>query len=228
MLTNKSLCVVLELCQSYELWHWIICTPVVLALSYLLSLLCQLILPIHFTFRQHFTSSKSGIISCTSRCYQGSRIIGKDKTKTEKWENKPLTQRMLLLHPSAVPHLSRLQPLLGSASWIEGGQWICSMWNQWKWTQPCPQVLQEQAEWHEAILLHFKAPDQLERISSECFSSWNRRRHWDITLRCMQPYLGEQEEEQLLQVAKWDKKFSAVYVIHCINILKSSWKGRGE
>ena len=77
---------------------------------------------IHFTFRQHFTSSKSGIISCTSRCYQGSRIIGKDKTKTEIWENKPLTQRMLLLHPSAVPHLSRLQPPLSSASWIEGGQ----------------------------------------------------------------------------------------------------------
>ena len=123
MLTNKSLCVVLELCQSYELWHWIICTPVVLALSYLLSLLCSLILSIHFTLRQHFTSSKSGIISCTTRCYQGSRIIGKDKTKTEIWENKPLTQRMLLLHPSAVPHLSRLQPPLGSASWIEGGQW---------------------------------------------------------------------------------------------------------
>ena len=182
---------------------------------------------IHFTFRQHFTSSKSGIISCTSRCYQGSRIIGKDKTKTEIWENKPLTQRMLLLHPSAVPHLSRLQPPLGSASWIEGGQWTCSLWSQWKWTQPCPQVLREHAEWHEAILLHFKAPDQPERIPSECFSSWNRRRHWDITLRYMQPYLGEQEEEQLLQVAKWDKKFSAVYVIRCINILKSSWKGRG-
>ena len=28
----------------------------------------------------------------------------------------------------------------------------------------------------------------------------------------MKPYLGKQEEEQLLQVAKWDKKFSAVYV----------------
>ena len=68
MLTNKSLCVVLELCQSYELWHWIICTPVVLALSYLLSLLCSLILSIHYTSRQHFTSSKSGIISCTWRC----------------------------------------------------------------------------------------------------------------------------------------------------------------
>ena len=68
MLTNKSLCLVLELCQSYELWHWIICTPVVLALSYLLSLLCSLILSIHFTFCQHFTSSKSGIISCTWRC----------------------------------------------------------------------------------------------------------------------------------------------------------------
>ena len=26
----------------------------------------------------------------------------------------------------------------------------------------------------------------------------------------MQPYLGKQEEEQLLQVAQWDKKFSAV------------------
>ena len=113
MLTNKSLCVVLELCQSYEIWHWIICTPVVLALSYLLSLLCSLILSIHFTFLQHFTSSKSGIISCTWRCYQGSRIFGKDKTKTDIWENKPLTQRMLLFHPSAVPHLSRLQPPLG-------------------------------------------------------------------------------------------------------------------
>ena len=44
----------------------------------------------------------------------------------------------------------------------------------------------------------------------------------------MQPYLGEQEEEQLLQLAKWDKKFSAVYFIQCINILKSSWKGMGE
>ena len=227
MLTNKSLCVVHEPTLS-ELWHWIICTPVVLALSYLLSLLCSLILSIHFTFRQHFTSSKSGIISCTSRCYQGSRIIGKDKTKTEIWEDKPFTQRMLLLHPSAVPHLSSLQPPLGSASWIEGGQWTCSLWSQWKWTQPCPQVLREHAEWHEAILLHFKAPDQPERIPSECFSSWNRRRHWDITLRYMQPYLGEQEEEQLLQVAKWDKKFSAVYVIQCINILKSSWKGMGE
>ena len=43
----------------------------------------------------------------------------------------------------------------------------------------------------------------------------------------MQPYLGKQEEEQLLQVAQWDKKFSAVYVIRCINILESSWKGRG-
>ena len=99
-----------------------ICTPVVLAFSYLLSLLCSLILFIHYTFRQHFTSSKSGIISCTWRCYQGSRIFRKDKTKTEIWENKPLTQRMLLLHPSAVPHLSRLQPPLSSASWIEGGQ----------------------------------------------------------------------------------------------------------
>ena len=152
MLTNKSLCVVLEICQSYELWHWIICTPVVLALSYLLSLLCSLILSIHFTFRQHFTSSKSGIISCTSRCYQGSRIIGKDKTKTEIWENKPLTQRMLLLHPTDVPHLSRLQPPFGSAS-------------------------------SQAILLHLKAPDQPEGIPSECFSSWNRKRHWDTTLR---------------------------------------------
>ena len=44
----------------------------------------------------------------------------------------------------------------------------------------------------------------------------------------MQPYLGEQEEEQLLQVAKWYKKSSAMYIIRCINILKSSWKGRGE
>ena len=181
-----------------------------------------------FHFSSARTSSKSGSFICTWRCYQGSRIIGKDKTKTEIWENKPLTQRMLLLHPSAVPHLSRLQPPLGSASWIEGGQWTCSLWSQWKWTQPCPQVLREHAEWHEAILLHFKAPDQPERIPSECFSSWNRRRHWDITLRYMQPYLGEQEEEQLLQVAKWDKKFSAVYFIQCINILKSSWKGMGE
>ena len=137
-----------------------------------------------------------------------------DKTKTEIWENKPLTQRMLLLNPSAVPHLSRLQPPLGSASWIEGGQWTCSLWSQWKWTQPCPQVLREHAEWLEAILLHFKAPGQPERIPSECFSSWNRRRYRDITLRYMQPYLGEQEEKQLLQLAKWDKKFSAaVYVI---------------
>ena len=167
MLTNKSLCVVLELCQSYELWHWIICTPVVLALSYLLSLLCSLILSIHFTFRQHFTSSKSGIISCTWRCYQGSRIIGKDKTKTEIWENKPLTQRMLLLHPSAVPHLSRLQPPLGSASWIEGGQWTCSLWSQWKWTQPCPQVLQEK---FSAVYQHLEV--LLER-------------HWWINTICL-------------------------------------------
>ena len=115
MLTNKSLCVVLELCQSYELWHWIICTPVILALSYLLSLLCSLILFIHCTFRQHFTSSKSGIISCTWRCTR--------KGQDQNWrENKPLTQRMLLLHPSAVPLLSRLQPPLSSASWIECGQ----------------------------------------------------------------------------------------------------------
>ena len=109
---------------------------------------------------------------------------------------------------------------------IDNGQW--TLWSQWKWIQPCPQVLGEHAEWHEAILLHFKAPDQPERMSSEYFSSWNSRGHWDITLRYMQPYLGEQEEEQLLQVAKWDKKFSAVYFIQCINILKSSWKGRGE
>ena len=67
-------------------------------------------------FSSALTSSKSGIIICTWRCYQGSRIIGKDKTKTEIWETKPLTQRMLLLHPSAVPLLSRLQPPLGSAS----------------------------------------------------------------------------------------------------------------
>ena len=189
MLTNKSLCVVHEPTMS-ELWHWIICTPVVLALSYLLSLLCSLILSIHFTFRQHFTSSKSGIISCTWRCTR--------RGQDQNWrENKPLTQRMLLLHPSAVPLLSRLQPPFGSAS-------------------------------SQAILLHLKAPDQPERIPSECFSSWNRRRHWDITLRYMKPYLGKQEEEQLLQVAKWDKKFSAVYIIQCINILKSSWKGMGE
>ena len=44
----------------------------------------------------------------------------------------------------------------------------------------------------------------------------------------MKPYLGKQEEEQLLQVAKWDKKFSAVYFIQSITILKSSWKGMGE
>ena len=43
----------------------------------------------------------------------------------------------------------------------------------------------------------------------------------------MQPYLGEQEEEQLLKMAEWDKKFSAVYVIRYINILESSWKGQG-
>ena len=75
-----------------------------------------------------------------------------DKTKTEIWENKPLTQRMLLLNPSAVPHLSRLQPPFGSAS-------------------------------SQAILLHLKAPDQPEGIPNECFSSWNRKRHWDTTLR---------------------------------------------
>ena len=43
----------------------------------------------------------------------------------------------------------------------------------------------------------------------------------------MQPYLGKQEEEQLLQVAQWDKKFSAVLQhlgvllerLGCINII---------
>ena len=105
-----------------------------------------------FHFLSARTSSKSGIISRTSRCYQGSRIIGKDKTKTEIWEDKPFTQRMLLFHPSAVPHLSRLQPPFGSAS-------------------------------SQAILLHLKAPGQPEGIPNECFSSWNRKRHWDTTLR---------------------------------------------
>ena len=62
------------------------------------------------------------------------------------------TQWMLLLHPSDVPHLSRLQPPFGSAS-------------------------------SQAILLHLKAPDQPEGIPSEWFSSWNRKRHWDTTLR---------------------------------------------
>ena len=62
------------------------------------------------------------------------------------------TQWMLLLHPTDVPHLSRLQPPFGSAS-------------------------------SQAILLHLKAPGQPEGIPNECFSSWNRKRHWDTTLR---------------------------------------------
>ena len=62
------------------------------------------------------------------------------------------TQWMLLLHPTDVPHLSRLQPPFGSAS-------------------------------SQAILLHLKAPGQPEGIPSECFSSWNRKRYWDTTLR---------------------------------------------
>ena len=35
----------------------------------------------------------------------------------------------------------------------------------------------------QAILLHLKAPGQPEGIPNECFSSWNRKRHWDTTLR---------------------------------------------
>ena len=62
------------------------------------------------------------------------------------------TQWMLLLHPTDVPHLSRLQPPFGSAS-------------------------------SQAILLHLKAPGQPEGIPNECFSSWNRKRHWDTKLR---------------------------------------------
>ena len=210
MLTNKSLCVVLELCQSYELWHWMICTPVVLALSYLLSLLCSLILSIHYTSRQHFTSSKSGIISCTWRCTW--------KGQDQNWNMREQTFDSTNAAPSPFSCATSLQvaatiklSFLDRGWTIDNGQW--TLWSQWKWIQPCPQVLGEHAEWHEAILLPFKAKDQPERIPSECFSSWNRRRHWDITLRYMKPYLGKQEEEQLLQVAKWDKKFSAVYFI---------------
>ena len=69
------------------------------------------------------------------------------------------TQWMLLLHPTDVPHLSRLQPPFGSAS-------------------------------SQAILLHLKAPGQPEGIPNECFSSWNRKRHWDTTLRYLSTLLG--------------------------------------
>ena len=244
MLTNKSLCVVLDSTLS-ELWT--MASNKMHPCHFSLKLFVVTFVLTYTFYTHHFLSalrsSKSGISICT----HGSRIKNSGErqhwtsikrhtlrqswgnicAKTEKWQNKPLTQRMLLLHPSAVPHLPRLQPPLGSASWIDGGQWACSLWSQWKWTQPCPQVLREHAEWHEVILLHFKANYQPERIPSECFSSWNRRRYRDITLRYMQPYLGEQEEEQLLQLAKWDKKFSAVYVIRCINILESSWKAWG-
>ena len=163
-----------------------------------------------------------------------SRIEYNWKGQDQNWNMREQTFDSTNAAPSPFSCATSLQAaatirLSSQFSWIEGGQWTCSMWSQWRWTQPCPQVFREQhAEWHEALLLHFKAPEQPERIPIECSSSWNRGRHWGITLRYMQPYLGEQEEEQLLQVAKWDKKFSAVYVIQCINILKSSWKGMGE
>ena len=67
--------------------------------------------------------------------------------RTNLWLNECCS-----VHPSDVPHLSRLQPPFGSAS-------------------------------SQAILLHLKAPGQPEGIPNECFSSWNRKRHWDTTLR---------------------------------------------
>ena len=42
----------------------------------------------------------------------------------------------------------------------------------------------------QAILLHLKAPGQPEGIPNECFSSWNRKRHWDTTLRYLSTLLG--------------------------------------
>ena len=82
MLTNKSLCVVLEPSMS-ELWTMALNKIHPCRFSLMLFVVTFELTYTFYTlhFSSAFTSSRSGIIICTWWCYQGSMIIGKDKTQ---------------------------------------------------------------------------------------------------------------------------------------------------
>ena len=156
-----------------------------------------------------------------------SRIEDNWKGQDQNWNMREQTFDSTNAAPSPFSCATSLQAAATiKLSFLDRGWTIANgqrtLWSQWKWIQPCPQVLREQAEWHQAILLHPKAREKEYIVNA--FPHGRKRRHWDITLRYMQPYL---EEKQLLQVAQWDKKVSAVFQhlgvllerLGCINII---------